>query len=202
MEKEKTTEEKIIAAAKKVFTEKGLTGARMQDIADEAGENKALLHYYFRSKQKLFEIVFEDQLGLMFAAFQQLMMTPGPIEARLEAFIEEEHRIMKPFPSLPIFVLNELTRDPGMLDRLFAKRPVPQLLPMLLAGFQEHMERGEIKQMDARQMLLNVISLMMYPLVAKPIVMKLFNLDEAQYSDFLEERKDSVIQFMKDALRP
>jgi TetR/AcrR family transcriptional regulator len=202
MSEEANTEQKIIAAAKKVFTEKGLDGARMQDIADEAGENKALLHYYFRSKQKLFQIVFEEQLGKMFEAMRELLKPQGSVVDRLERFILEEHEIMSVYPMLPLFVLNESARNPEMLQELFAKKPIPMMAQALFQDLRKAMDRGDIKDMDERQIMINALSLIIYPMIARPVLKRIFNLDEEGYKAFLEERKYSVIQFIKDALKP
>src|SRR4051795_1256053 len=112
MKKDLSTEEKILNAAKKVFLTKGLEGARMQDIADEAGINKALLHYYFRSKDKLFETIFlqvaNEFLPKVFAILQSEDSLFKKIELFCAAYIDQEIET----PYVPIFIIREMNRDP------------------------------------------------------------------------------------------
>ena len=82
--KDSTTEEKILAAAKKIFVQKGMAGARMQDIADEAGINKALLHYYFRNKEKLFEVIFLAAAERLFPRINRIFEADMPLFERIE----------------------------------------------------------------------------------------------------------------------
>ena len=87
--KDKTTEEKILEAARKVFVHKGMYGARMQDIADEAGINKALLHYYFKNKQKLFEEIFMEAAGQLFPRVNAIFVSEEPLFTKIEKFCDE-----------------------------------------------------------------------------------------------------------------
>ena len=100
--KDGTTEERILAAAKKVFIHKGMYGARMQDIADEAGINKALLHYYFRNKEKLFEVIFKDAAGQLFPTINMIFESDSPLFEKLESILRRIHNCdpQKPLPAL------------------------------------------------------------------------------------------------------
>ena len=113
--REESTEEKILAAAKKVFLSKGMAGARMQDIADEAGINKALLHYYFRNKEKLFEVIFAAAAQQLFPTINSIFESDIPLFEKIEKFCEEYITVMIENPYLPLFVLYEMSNDPKFL---------------------------------------------------------------------------------------
>ena len=105
-------EEKIVAAARKVFTTKGMAGARMQDIADEAGINKAMLHYYFRDKDKLFETIFITEAQRFFPKINMIFQSDASLFDKIENFVNEYIDEMQENPYLPWFVMNEINRDP------------------------------------------------------------------------------------------
>src|ERR1700759_4757996 len=112
MRKDLSTEEKILSAAKKVFLTKGMDGARMQDIADEAGINKALLHYYFRSKDKLFEQIFLDVAGALLPRIFAILESDRGLFEKIESFCDEYISQLIETPYVPIFILNEIHRQP------------------------------------------------------------------------------------------
>src|SRR3954454_20198668 len=112
MQKDQSTEERILAAAQKVFLAKGMDGARMQDIADEAGINKALLHYYFRSKDKLFEQIFLDVASALLPRIFAILESDRGLFEKIENFCDEYISQLIETPYVPIFILNEINRQP------------------------------------------------------------------------------------------
>ena len=112
-EKETGTEEKILAAAKKVFVRKGMDGARMQDIADEAGINKALLHYYFRNKELLFEKIFADSAGRFIPKVKSILLSDADFYQKIEQFCAEYITMVMANPYMPVFVMSEMQKQPA-----------------------------------------------------------------------------------------
>src|SRR5690348_15318513 len=112
IKKEKSTEDKILAAAKKIFLKKGMAGARMQDIADEAGINKAMLHYYFRSKDKLFEQIFTEVASHFLPKIIAILASERTVFEKIETFCTEYISQVMQTPYVPIFILNEINRQP------------------------------------------------------------------------------------------
>ncbi len=110
--KDQTTEEKILVASKKIFLTKGLDGARMQDIADEAGINKAMLHYYFRSKDKLFEHIFTEVAGHFLPKIIAILASEKTVFEKIETFCNEYINQVIQTPYVPIFILNEINKQP------------------------------------------------------------------------------------------
>src|SRR4029078_3015094 len=123
--KEQNTEEKILSAAKKVFLKEGMAGARMQDIADEAGINKAMLHYYFRSKEKLFETIFKELSIEFLPRVNAIFESDLSLFEKIEVFCSEYISRMMENPFIPLFIVNEINKQPEIfLKKMWGgKRP-------------------------------------------------------------------------------
>ena len=113
-----STEERILEAAKKVFIRKGMYGARMQEIADEAGINKALLHYYFRSKNKLFEAIFQEAFHEFVPNAFGILKSDMPFEEKIRLFVSNYIDLISTNPFLPIFIINEINQNPDRLGHI------------------------------------------------------------------------------------
>jgi len=197
--KKDNTEEKILDAAQTVFTRKGMDGARMQEIADEAGINKALLHYYFRSKQKLFEAIFSVVFSKAFPNIQQFLASDIPVEEKMGRFIEKYIDLLLKNPYLPTFILKEINRDPEFLAKVIKKQGANP--GELFKVFEKEMDAGNIKRMDPRELMINVIGLSVFPFAAKPLMqIMFFNNDKKAYKEFLKQRKETVKQFVLDSI--
>jgi TetR/AcrR family transcriptional regulator len=120
MEQDKNTEQRIIDAAQKIFQVKGLAGARMQEIADEAGINKAMLHYYFRTKDKLFDHIFKIAANILFPKVLIVLNTNSRLEDKIKNFVIEYITFIKAHPYLPQFILQELSNTPDRIIDIMA----------------------------------------------------------------------------------
>lgn len=199
--KEENTEGKILAAARKVFLNKGMDGARMQDIADEAGINKALLHYYFRSKDKLFEQVFLEAVTSFLPKIFSILESNETLFQKIEWFCEEYINQLIKTPYVPIFVLNEINRQPqAFLKKVVGKNPPPVF--KVLLQIDAEMKAGVIKATDPIQLLLNIISLCLFPFVASPLVQLISGLNKKQFNTLMEERKKEVPRLIIESLKP
>lgn len=201
MVKEKSTEEKIFAAAKKIFITKGMAGARMQDIADEAGINKALLHYYFRSKDKLFEMIFIEASQKFFPKISFIFESDMPLFEKIEHICDAYITTMSENPYLPLFVLNEISRDPeNFLDKIWNKQgfPKPQ---KFLEQIEKEVKKGIIKKISPLHLLINLISLCIFPFVGKAMIQSINRLDELQFRNFMIQRKKEVPKFIIDSIK-
>ena len=198
---EKTTEEKILAAAKKVFISKGMSGARMQDIADEAGINKALLHYYFRSKEKLFEVIFLEAAQKLFPKINSIFESDMPLFQKIEHFSEEYITVMAENPYLPLFVLNEINQDPEtFLNKIWGKQNLPRP-QKFLEQIEKEVRKGTIKKVSPLHLLMNLISLLVFPFVGKSMFQFTLGLDELQYRAIMEQRKKEIPKFIIDSIK-
>lgn len=199
--KDKTTEDLILAAAKKIFVIKGMSGARMQDIADEAGINKALLHYYFRNKEKLFEVIFFEAAGKLFPKIGEILNSDLDLFKKIEKFCDEYITIVMENPYLPLFVLYEINQDP---ERFFKRLGGGKAMPepaKFLDQLESEMKKGTIKRVSPLHFMLNIISMTVFPFVAKPLMQKVFYLDELQFRSVMEQRKKEIPKFIIDSIK-
>jgi AcrR family transcriptional regulator len=204
-EHEKNTEDKILDAAKDVFQQKGMTGARMQEIADKAGINKSLLHYYYRTKDKLFEKVFEIAFSIFVPKLKEMMSSDKPVFEKIGFFVKNYTNLLQKHPYIPGFVINELNRNPEILVKIFEKNiqlKENNLIETFEAQIQKEVDQGIIKPISAQNLLTNVISLCIFPIVAKPVLKGvLFGNDEEEFSAFLEQRAEFVTDFIINSIK-
>ncbi len=198
---EKTTEEKILLAAKKVFIHKGMSGARMQDIADEAGINKAMLHYYFRNKQKLFEVIFLEAAEKLFPAINEVFESDTPLFEKIENFCDRYISIMSENPFLPLFVLNEISRDPvTFFSKIWGKQTVPRP-HKFLEQIEREVKKGNIMRISPIQLLMNLVSMTIFPFVAKEMFKFNMQIDEMQFRAIMEQRKKEIPKFIIQSIK-
>jgi len=197
--KKDSTEEKILDAAQKVFIRKGMDGSRMQEIADEAGINKALLHYYFRTKQKLFEAIFKKVFRQVFPDIKSVILSDVPIEEKLEIFIEKYINLLLRNPYLPTFILKEINRDPVFLASVIKGQDIHSA--MVFEMLEKEMEAGKIRKMDPRDLMINMIAMSIFPFAARPLMkIVFFENDRKAYQYFLENRKSTVKEFILNSI--
>ncbi|MFO7829384.1 MAG: TetR/AcrR family transcriptional regulator [Bacteroidales bacterium] len=204
-EHEINTEQKILNAAKEVFQKKGMTGARMQEIADKAGINKALLHYYYRTKEKLFEKVFEIAFSLFMPRVKEMMASNKSILEKINFFVDNYMDLLYKHPYIPGFVINELNRNPQILINIFEKNTLikkDNIIENLEQQIKSEVEAGKIRSIDARNLLVNLIALCVFPVVAKPVIKGImFDNDSKAYDSFLIQRKAFVKDFITNAIK-
>ncbi len=199
--KDKNTEEVILQTARTVFIQKGLTGARMQDIADQAGFNKALLHYYFTSKNKLFDLVFEQEFRNFFSNLASIISSELPLFEKIENIVTLDIERMTQFPGLPNFILNEMSRNPEVILNKLKKIPVQKLLNGLQKQINTEVKKGTIRKISADQLFINIQSLCIFPFISRPMLKGLMRLDDKAYMTMIEKRKKEVAQFIISALK-
>ena len=198
---DKGAEERILAAARKVFTTKGMAGARMQDIADEAGINKALLHYYFRDKDKLFEVIFLAEAQKFFPKIKGILNSDAPLFEKIENFVNEYIDEMMENPYLPWFVLNEVNRDPDQfMYKIWGKDNLPKP-GKFLEQIEKEVKKGTIKRIGPMHLLMNLLSMTIFPFVAKPMMTRNLHLSDLQFRKIMEERRKEIPKFIIDSIK-
>jgi len=199
--KDKGAEERILAAARKVFTTKGMAGARMQDIADEAGINKALLHYYFRDKDKLFETVFLVEAQRFFPKINTIFSSDAPLFEKIQNFVNEYIDELLENPYLPWFVINELHRDPDQfMYKVWGNNNLPRP-GKFLEQVEKEIKKGKIKKIHPLHLLMNLLSMTIFPFVARPMITRNLGLGETQFRRVMEQRKKEIPKFIIDAIK-
>jgi len=188
------TENQILIAARQVFILKGYEGARMQEIADQAGINKALLHYYFRSKEKLFEAVFSEVASNLFPAMKQIMEADLELKEKITLFIRIYLKALKENPFIPAFILNTLNTNPDSFLKYIKKSGLnPRLLQKQI---DDEANQGKIRTIKAEHLMVNIIAMCIFPFVARPIVQNIFDMNNDQYQAYLESRPSEIIAFV------
>ena len=195
LKQDSTTEEKILIAARKVFIAKGMAGARMQDIADEAGINKALLHYYFRSKEKLFEQIFKELSFQFLPRVNAIFESDRPLFEKIEMFCGEYISKMIENPFIPLFIVNEMNKQPDVfLKKMWGgKKPV---VAKLVQQIDKEVKKGQIRKIHPTHLLLNMVSMCIFPFIGKPLCQLVMGINDVMYRQLMEERKKLVPQFI------
>ena len=196
------TEQAILEAARKVFTRKGYAAARMEDIAAEAGINRALLHYYFRSKEKLFEMVFDENMRMFYGSFINILTTPAPFDIRIRNLVAAEVDMLIAKPDLPLFVLNEIARNPELLTEKMNLLPVREFMLTFIRVIEEEAAKGTIRRVSPHQVLLHLLSLCVFPFMARPMFLSISGLPTAAFEQLMHERKSIIAQTILDMLKP
>ena len=200
-ENDKLTEEKIFEAATEVFVEKGMDGARMQDIANQAGINKALLHYYYRTKEKLFNAVFEMIARKIFKKFAPVFDENLSLEEKIRFFFREHITFLQENPRLPGFILNEVNRHPERIKKLLANIDFENLWLKL---YEQHKE--EFKKYNITQAIIASAddlhgSNKCLPFCSQEGYLKEFlEKSDVNFNDFIEERKEFAAEFVIKAI--
>ena len=200
VEKDLNTEQKILLAAKKVFIEKGLEGSRMQEIANEAGINKALLHYYFRSKDKMFEGVFQEAFSRLIPSLMTLLKQDIPLFEKIRLFTSQYIELFKENKYLPGFVLHELNRNPERIVEFISNVGIePEIF---MKQIQEEVDKGAINPIYPYDLFINMLAMCIFPFVAAPILNNIiFQKDDEAFARFIEERKKTVPEFIINSIK-
>ena len=202
MDKIKTenTETEILIAAKEIFQQKGMAGARMQEIADKAKINKALLHYYYRSKQLLFEAVFKSAFSLLAPQLNKVLNDDSDLFEKIRMFTENYVAFVIKHPYLPNFVIQELNKNPEFVQKLRSEKNFPSIEKFKLQ-VSDAINQGIIKPIEAEQLFINIISLNIFPFIGEPLLMALVNVDKESYNKILENRKTEVAEFIINSIK-
>ena len=194
--KDSSTEQRILDAAKEVFMQFGLYGARMQDIADKAEINKALLHYYFRSKEKLFDAVFEGALEKYFAQLAVMAEINLPIEERVHKYIDNVFKFYEEYPQMSMFIIKEIQINPELFKEKVEKMKRDQKF-LLVPALIEAIAKGEINEIDPVIFIINLHSLCAYPFLASPLFKAMIKKAGHKWTNStFDQIKESVKEFV------
>lgn len=205
---EEGTEERILRAARNVFVRRGTAGARMQEIAEEAGVNQALLHYYFRSKDRLAAAVFREVAGQMIPQMAKLFTSDESLERKVEQAVHLYIDTVRESPFIPSYVVAELHHHPERLRSVVAQAAgdqVPQVATTLLRlGDQiaSGVADGTLRPITAEQFLMNLLGLVAAPFLVLPVLQSLIGLDDDDFQRILDVRRAELPGFILNALRP
>jgi TetR/AcrR family transcriptional regulator len=194
------TEGRILEAAKEQFIRNGLDGTSMQDIADAAGINKSLLHYYFRSKEKLFDAVFHFALQRFIPQIHDIVVSDHSIFTRIRMIVNQYLDMLEQNPFIPLFILHEIHRNPQRPAALFMAAGLD--FDLILRNFVREEDKKNIRPVDPIHLIVNIISLCVFPYAASPFInMIMFNDDQESIIKFRAERKETIPEFIINAIR-
>src|SRR5262245_60865222 len=183
-DRDRATEQRILDAAHAVFVRRGTAGARMQEIAAEAGTNQALLHYYFRSKDRLAQAAFERAASQLLPAVIQVLASDLALDAKVARVVELEIDYLSRAPYLPGYIISELTHHPERarqrLRALTGQSPEdirPRVIATLRSQIDAGVKRGTLRDLSPEQFIVNLMSLCIFPFVARPMLAALFGMD-------------------------
>ena len=203
------TEQRILDAAHAVFVRTGTAGARMQEIAREAGVNSALVHYYFRSKGRLAEAVFHRAAAQLMPAVVGVLTSERPLRDKVRAFVELELDRLTRTPYLPAYIISELAHHPERITQLVSgltgSRPDAlgrTLLRIVGAQIDEEVRARRMRPITPEQFLVNLLSLCIFPFAARPMIGALMGLDDKAFARFIRDRREQLPDFFLGALRP
>jgi TetR/AcrR family transcriptional regulator len=197
---DRQTEEKIFESATVIFVEKGMDGARMQDIANHAGINKALLHYYYRTKDHLFNAVFEKIARKMFTKFAPVLDEKLSIEEKIRFFYREHIAFLQKNPRLPAFILNEVNRNPERIKKLLNSIDIESLWQTIYKQHSQELGKYNITQEVLPQLMVSIAALSVFPFAARGILDGIFNKYHIDFNQYMEERKEFAADFVIKAI--
>ena len=199
-DEEKLTEDRIFEAATDVFLDKGMDGARMQDIATLAGINKALLHYYFRTKDQLFNAVFEMIAKEVFKKFAPVFDANLTLEEKIRFFFKEHIGFLQSNPRLPGFILNEVRRNPARIKKLLRNVDFEKLWATFYEQHKKELQKYNLSEAAMPQVIISIASISVFPFAARGIIEGILDKTGIDFEDFIEERKEFAADFVIKAI--
>jgi AcrR family transcriptional regulator len=194
--KDASAEEKIMQAARIVFTQKGYAATRTRDIAEAAGMNLALLNYYFRSKENLFSLVMAEKMQKMLGVIAGVLNNQETtIREKVEMAVEKYFLLLRENPDLPIFVLSEIQKNPDVLrERIQVSKLVKE------SHFAKQL-LGQRADINPQQMIMNLLGMVVFPFVIKPLLLGTGPIADKAFTALLEERRTLVPLWFEACLR-
>lgn len=192
MDKQQTTEEKIKETARIIFMKKGYAATKTREIAENAGINLALLNYYFRSKEKLFQQIMMESLSTFFKGIIEIFMSESTsLEEKIQLIVGRYIDEIKKQPDIPLFILSELRTNP----RQFTERISGQMKlkdSVLYQQLHERLGQKKIEQLDARHILMNLMGMTLFPFIGRPMLEVIGEVGNEKFDELMEERKELI----------
>lgn len=203
------TESRILDAAHSVFMRHGSAGARMQEIAREAGVNQALLHYYFRSKKGLADAVFRRAVMTIIPPVIQLLGSDTPLPDKIERAVHLYLDNLARTPILPGYLLAELNHHPERAQQLFRAMTgldhnefAPRILSRLRAQIGEQVRAGAMRPTRAEDLVITIASLCLFPFAARPMLTAILGIDDDEFERLIKRRRADLADFILRGFRP
>ena len=203
------TEQRILDAAHAVFVRRGTAGARMQEIAAEAGVNQALLHYYFRNKEQLARAAFERAAKGFMPAVVRVIGAGGSLEDKVQRIIDLELDHLSRAPYLPGYIIGEVTHHPERAAQLIAavtgltpKKLGPRVLGTLRRQIAARVKTRVMRPIAPESFVVNLMALCIFPFAVRPMIQAMLGMDDRAFRQFITRRHEDLPAFFMGALRP
>lgn len=198
-------EDRIVEVAEDLFLDKGFALTSTTEIAKKVGCNQALVHYYFRTKENLFQQVFMRKTRLFVSVFLEKDNSGDPFLVKLERRIEAHFDLLKQNPRLPFLLINELITNKerrGLLRDFVIKY---QLEYQVMGQFEEELQveinKGALRDVKATDLLLNIISLNVFTFISFPIYKDILVRTEDEQTEYLKNRKKEVVKSILNSIK-
>lgn len=198
------TEQAILKAAEEEFIEKGLAGARTVSIAEKAGVTHAMLHYYFRSKEQLYEKILEGKIDEVFASVKDAFTVPEmPLEERIKCMVRNHFNFVRKTPGLPLFIIRELTTDKKRLEIFLGRaESITPLVKEINDALEEAVSEGRIAPISITDLVTDVVTLNVAPFIMSQLARPVLDLGGIDTETFLDQRLEENIELITRRLEP
>lgn len=200
---EKNTEQAILQAAEALFLKQGFAQTTTKQIAQRAGCNQALLHYYYRTKDNLFVQIFEEKAKFIATHFLDINLTAQTLEERISQMVELHFELFRKNPRLVPFLLKEVLSDPvrvaPILDKI--KQYMVKIFAKIDEALHEEIEKGAARPVSTLNVILTLVSLDMAPFIIAPVLQRVLDLTDEQLDEQLDKRKPEVVEILLRQIR-
>jgi AcrR family transcriptional regulator len=193
---DRSTEEKIKEAARTVFTRKGFAATRTRDIAEEAGLNLALLNYYFRSKEKLFEMIMMEKMHLFFGFIRPIIYDDSTsLELKIEGIVSRYIDMLQDNPDIPFFIVGEARNNPAIVANAMPRKDF-----LKNSVFIKQLKERNPDQ-DPYQFLLSMLGIIIFPFLMKPVFQKITDTEDSKFKQMMKARRELIPAWCKAILK-
>lgn len=192
------TEDKIFDAASRVFQRKGYAGGRMQEIAEEADINKSMLHYYYRSKDQLFQEVYQKEMGDFMPVIIKLLNSDQDLNDKIRNLIDAYYSHWKLNPKLIPFIIIEMNLNPDRFTDFVEQKEV--FSTKFEDQLQQAVDEGRVDDIAPEQLLVSIVGLTLFPFLGRTMISSLFDFDDTDFQNFMEQRHQQLPNFILNAI--
>lgn len=175
-----------------MFGKQGFTGVSLHDIAKEAGTTKSMINYYFRSKEKLFSNIFRQEFQQLFTSIGVVISSDLSLKEKIKRIIELDMDKLVRMPQLPVFIMSELHRNTEIILNDLENIPIKNLLSRLEKDIEVEVKKGKINRIEPLELVMNIQSLTIYPIIARPMLIHRLGMSERSYLAMMQKRKTEL----------
>ena len=204
MSNDQNMEQAILDSATRLFLEKGFKATSTTEIAKAAGCNQALVHYYYRTKDRLFEAIFEKKMKFFIGSLLEISQENLPFKEKLAKKIEAHFDAILEDPQLPLFLFSEINSNPGRLDQLREKLgDLPRkVFTQMKTELDAEIAAGNIRSITVYDLLLSIVSLNIMIFIAEPMFKTITRISDEDFKKLRERRKKENVHIILNSLKP